>query len=186
MLEGFEILTKPLDEWEKNRLIPCIVRSFLLNHVGKEKFISIQDIAAGLFKLGFKTKKGKKLPSTDVRKYIHYIRENRLVPRLVANGRGYWVEPDPRKVERYVKKSLYPRANAISRVGEALMKDVKEPFELMKMKCLRTEGKIKFEFSRSTEPPDEKKYTIEAIGKRCSDLQEKMKAMFNLEEVQSN
>lgn len=64
---------------------------------------------------------GQSLGSARIRKIINHIRLTGLVPRLLANSKGYYISNDAREVDDYIA-SLHQRAGAILAVEEAIQK----------------------------------------------------------------
>lgn len=104
MIEGFEKETSPLSDKELE-LIPGLVMSFC-RRVGKKRAIQSWQILRAY------RRRGHKIDSARLRKMINYIRIYNMVPNLVSSNAGYWVEPDPYFVKKYIK-TLLSRSNAI-------------------------------------------------------------------------
>jgi hypothetical protein len=108
MIYGFEKETSPLNDKELE-LIPGLVISFC-RRVGKKRAIQNWQI------LRTYRKRGYRIDSARLRKMINYIRINNMVPNLVSGNVGYWIEPNPYFVKKYIK-SLISRSNAIKTVA---------------------------------------------------------------------
>lgn len=105
MLEGFENITYDLTEKEKE-LIPVFIRGFK-NKIGKDKAVTSFQIIERL--------KGHDLSGPRVRKIINYIRNNYLLPGLIATSDGYYISRDPAEVKNYIN-SLVHREKAIQNI----------------------------------------------------------------------
>lgn len=116
MIQGFEEQTQPLTDAELE-LLPLFVRSF--NHrKGKINAITNKDIIAKL------KDRGISISEPRVRKIINHIRNEALVPGLVASSEGYYVSDNPSEIEGYIK-SLAGRISAISKVKDSMVNYLK-------------------------------------------------------------
>lgn len=115
MLHGFENETRPLNGYEKNTLLPIIVRG-LSNRTGAANAVSNGHICISL------RNKGYKVTEVRIRKIINHIRIHGLVTCLIASGKGYWAESRQEVVD-YIE-SLKGRENAIKAVRMALEKQI--------------------------------------------------------------
>ena len=105
MITTFETQTKPLTEYEKDTLLPIMVKC-LSKHIGKDKVITNAEMCAKMAIYGYK------IGETRVRKIINHIRNNGLVECLIASGRGYYVTESAEEMEAYIK-SVKNREDAI-------------------------------------------------------------------------
>ena len=105
MIKTFEKQTNPLTEYEKNTLLPIMVKC-LSKHIGKDKVITNVEMCAKMTLYGYQ------LGETRVRKLINHIRNNGLVERLVASGKGYYVAESIKEMEAYIE-SVKNREEAI-------------------------------------------------------------------------
>ena len=80
---------------------------FLAKRKGQHKAVSNGDIQEFLY-----TKFEIEVAATSIRRYINYIRINKLVNNLIACGDGYYVATTPEQVSAYVQ-SLQHRALAL-------------------------------------------------------------------------
>lgn len=96
-MKNFEHYTEKLTDKEKEILVPWFVKG-LAAKVGKEKIISNPQIRAGM-----KSSLGIDVAEVQVRKIVAYIRDNDLLPGLVATQRGYYVTKNPEEVKEYIK-----------------------------------------------------------------------------------
>lgn len=97
MLKGWEHQTSPLDDYEKDVLLPLFVNG-LKTKIGHEKAVTNPQMIRALKQAGY-----KKLSEPRVRKIINHIRSNGLIVNLVASSKGYWIENDIEKRREYVE-----------------------------------------------------------------------------------
>lgn len=116
MLHGFENETRPLNGYEKNTLLPIIVRG-LSNRTGAANAVSNGHICISLRNNGYK------VTEVRIRKIINHIRIHGLVTCLIASGKGYYRAENRQEVVDYIK-SLKGRENAIKAVRMALEKQI--------------------------------------------------------------
>lgn len=120
MIKGFELETHGLTEFELKELIPILVKGFN-KRVGKDKAITnsaIIKILTNKYDLNH-------ISEPRIRKAIHFIRDNGLVPRLIASSNGYWVATSQKEMEDW-RDSLLGRINAIKNIldyAEMQLKD---------------------------------------------------------------
>lgn len=114
MITGFEEITQPLTEYEQNTLLPKFIESFT-KKIGKDKAVTNKTICEKL------SAAGDRITDARVRKIINYIRNNNLVPGLIATSAGYYVSTDPTEVKAYID-SLTGRASAIAHVRDNMQK----------------------------------------------------------------
>lgn len=105
MITTFETQTKPLTEYEKDTLLPIMVKC-LSKHIGKDKVITNAEMCAKMAIYGYK------IGETRVRKIINHIRNNGLVECLIATGKGYYVTESIEEMEAYIE-SVKNREDAI-------------------------------------------------------------------------
>lgn len=120
MIVGFENQTKDLTDYEKEILLPIIVKC-LRKHVGKEKAVSNAVICSKMQEQGYD------ITEVRTRKIINHIRINFLIECLVASGKGYYVANTESEMRRYII-SLECREGAIAAMRMAL----EEQLERMK------------------------------------------------------
>lgn len=99
-------------------VLPAMVNSFK-KRIGKENRITNKVIVERMKAAGYSVN------DVRVRKIINHIRRHRLVPRLIATDRGYYVAADPLELKKYLQ-SLDGRESAIKAVKDALTQDLKE------------------------------------------------------------
>lgn len=105
MITTFETQTKPLTEYEKDTLLPIMVKC-LSKHISKDKVITNAEMCAKMAIYGYK------IGETRVRKIINHIRNNGLVECLIATGKGYYVTESIEEMEAYIE-SVKNREDAI-------------------------------------------------------------------------
>lgn len=115
MIEGFENITHELTDYEKNNVMPRIVEGF--KRIGAEPTPNSKIIA----KL---TSEGYKVSAPRIRKIIHEIRVQGLIPNLISNSKGYFISSDPVEIINYIE-SLGQRVRSISEIGRALKEQLK-------------------------------------------------------------
>lgn len=116
MIDGFYLQTHPLTEEEKKVILPFC--NGLKTHVGKLNAITSDEMIRGIRK-----NCNVELTGPRVRKIISHIRQNDLVPRLVANSKGYYIEPNDEELLKYIN-SLKQRADAILEITTALRRQM--------------------------------------------------------------
>jgi hypothetical protein len=117
MIENFENETYELSDKEK-KLLPALV-NILQNHVGKNNAIKNYQICEFLNKYNLPVK----AQDARVRKMINYIRNNNLVPCLMATSTGYYVTRDPEELESFIR-SLNGRIDAIKKVRDSMLEQL--------------------------------------------------------------
>jgi len=108
MIQGFENETAPLTDYEKDTLLPVMVRSLAVKK-GSNMAVKNGYICKRLRDLGYKVTEAR------IRKLINHIRVNGLVPCLIATSAGYYVASSVKEMEDYID-SLYGREMAIHEV----------------------------------------------------------------------
>lgn len=112
MLNGFEKQTEPLNDYERDVLLPIIVQGLKIR-VGARRAITNRKVTTNLTNKGYKVSDGR------VRKLINHIRNNALVERLVATSNGYFVATDAKTMRDYIA-TLKGREGAIRAVRESM------------------------------------------------------------------
>jgi hypothetical protein len=120
MINGFEEETQPLTDYEKDTLLPIMVKG-LSKKVGNELAITNKVMVSVMRTAGYKISEAR------VRKLINHIRRNDLVPLLIASSKGYYIENDDEKVREYIE-SLHQRASAIYAVGRSVQRQYNDNF----------------------------------------------------------
>lgn len=116
MLDTFEDYTMPLNDYEREFLLPKMIKG-LQHHVGKDKTITNAKMREGL------ERQGLEVGDARIRKLISHIRIHGLVERLIATGKGYYVTNCVEELERYIL-SLRKRVAAIQAIIMALVEQL--------------------------------------------------------------
>ena len=106
MITGFEEQTEPLTDQEREVFLPPIIKGLRVK-VGKEKAVTNKDIVRGL-----KANCDIKICEARVRKMINHIRNNDIIPCLIATSKGYYIAETKDEMLDYIG-SLYGRVEAI-------------------------------------------------------------------------
>jgi len=107
LLELFEDITYELTNYERERLLPILVVG-LSKKIGPENAVTNKTIV---------DKVGRGLSGPRVRKIINVIRNEGLLPGLIASSKGYYITRDKSELDRYIR-SLEGRESAIRKVRE--------------------------------------------------------------------
>lgn len=123
MIVGFEEITEPLNDYEQFILLPVFVRC-LSTKIGKESAITNAKMVAAM-----KACKEPifKVDEPRVRKIINHIRENALVPCLIATSKGYYIATTDQELADY-EESLKGRIEAINQILESIHLQRKQRF----------------------------------------------------------
>jgi len=121
MIEGFEELTQPLNDYERDTLLPLIVWGLRLK-TGSDKVIAGSTIVSRM------RDKGYKLDGPRLRKIINHIRLHNLIPCLVSTSKGYFVASNDREITECIT-SLQSRADATQAIIHALTKQRAQTFQ---------------------------------------------------------
>ena len=108
----FEPETSKLSEYEKDELMPVMVKS-LQNKVGKENAVT------NCYMVEKMQEHGYKISEARVRKIVNYIRIHGLIDRLMASNKGYYITEDKNEMSNYIQ-SLIGREEAIHEVRETM------------------------------------------------------------------
>ncbi len=122
MIKGFEEVTVKISANEKEVYLPLVVE-VLSHRVGCKKAATNKMIREYLH-----LEDSVIITETKMRKIISYIRQNHLVPCLIATNRGYYVAEEKQEMDDYLK-SLQGRIDAIYASMKALEKQSEERFE---------------------------------------------------------
>jgi len=106
MITGFEEQTEPLTDQEREVFLPPIIKG-LRAKVGKDRAVTNKDIVRGL-----KVNLDIKIGEARVRKMINHIRNNDIIPCLIATSKGYYIAETKDEMLDYID-SLYGRVEAI-------------------------------------------------------------------------
>ena len=121
MIKGFEDVTTKISANEKEVYLPLVVE-VLSHRVGCKKAATNKMIREYLH-----LEDSVIITETKMRKIISYIRQNHLVPCLIATNRGYYVAEEKQEMNDYLK-SLQGRIDAIYASMKALEKQSEERF----------------------------------------------------------
>ena len=119
MITGFEEQTEPLTDMEREVFLPPIIKGLRVK-VGKDKAVTNRDIVRGL-----KANLDIKIGEARVRKMINHIRNNDIIPCLIATSKGYYIAETPEEVDDYID-SLYGRIEAITADVESMKRQKSE------------------------------------------------------------
>lgn len=112
MINGFTTQTEPLTEYERDTLLPVIVRG-LINKVGEAKAITNAAITRAMKSAGYQ------LTEARLRKIINHIRTTGMIRWLIATSKGYYIATSRQEMEDYIV-SLRGREDAIRAVRESM------------------------------------------------------------------
>lgn len=121
MIKGFEDVAAKISANEKEVYLPLVVE-VLSHRVGCKKAATNKMIREYLH-----LEDSVIITETKMRKIISYIRQNHLVPCLIATNRGYYVAEEKQEMNDYLK-SLQGRIDAIYASMKALEKQSEERF----------------------------------------------------------
>lgn len=116
MLNGFQIQTEPLTEYERDTLLPVICRG-LRNKIGEARAITNTAITKAMKGAGYQ------LTEARLRKIINHIRIHGLIKWLIATSKGYYIATSRQEMEDYIV-SLRGREDAIRAVRESMEKQL--------------------------------------------------------------
>ena len=114
MIQGFEQQTAPLNDYEREVLLPVIVRG-LLKRVGKSRRVSSTRIIDGMNAAHYR------LDGPRLRKIINHIRSNDIIVGLVSDGKGYFVASTASEIDECIV-SLQGRVDATQAIIRALQR----------------------------------------------------------------
>lgn len=112
MISGFDVETKPLDDFERITVLPRVIAGF---HLLAKSGLSVTSTAI-IRKL---SKEGITITGPRLRKVINHIRTNDLVIGVVADGEGYRVVSTPEAMLEYLD-SLDGRIESIRHMRDSL------------------------------------------------------------------
>jgi hypothetical protein len=113
MITGFEKETHELTDYELE-LVPRFVKGFKTK-IGEDNAIKNIDIQKKFKEIDIK------LSDARIRKVINYIRVNGLVKNLISSSKGYWIENDQERIDKYIN-SLQQRINSIQQLKNSFNK----------------------------------------------------------------
>lgn len=112
MIKGFEEQTQPLNDYERDTLLPLIVRG-LSTKLGAKLAITGNKICNAMRGAGYV------LDAPRLRKIVNHIRTYDLIPGLVSTSKGYFVASTAQELDECIN-SLQGRVDAIQAVINAL------------------------------------------------------------------
>lgn len=118
MLNGFEKQTEPLNDYERNILLPVIVHGLQIR-VGERNAVTNRKMTVVLRNQGYEISEAR------VRKLINHIRNHALVKRLIATSKGYYVATSVEALAEYID-TLRGREQAICAVRESMEQQYNE------------------------------------------------------------
>ena len=121
MIQGFTEQTEPLTEYEVETLLPQLVRG-LRTKVGRAMSVTNKAIIDGM-----KRNLGLSISDARVRKLINHIRNNDLVPCLIATSQGYYIAESEQELKDY-EDSLLGREEAIRSVRLSIQRQRKRKY----------------------------------------------------------
>ena len=114
MINTFEEYTFELTEYERETLQPMIIKGLKVS-IGKENSITNKKICKALKDLRHE------ITEPRLRKIIHSIRANNIIPLLLSTSKGYFVARDSKEVDDWIK-SMEQRINSQKQVLNAIKK----------------------------------------------------------------
>ena len=121
MINGFSEQTEPLTEYEEQTLLSQLVRG-LRTKVGRAMSVTNKAIIDGM-----KRNLGLSISDARVRKLINHIRNNDLVPCLIATSQGYYIAESEQELKDY-EDSLLGREEAIRSVRLSIQRQRKRKY----------------------------------------------------------
>jgi len=115
VIDGFENITKELTEYENDNVLPRVIQG-LNKRFGEKNIITNSTMVKVLKSEGFK------ISGPRIRKIIHEIRVNHIIPRLVSSSNGYYIATSHKELDIYIK-SLQQRRASITETIKAMQKD---------------------------------------------------------------
>lgn len=125
MIQSFEEQTHPLTDYELKTLLPLMIQGFTTK-IGVTKCVTNPQICKALKSKGFEVNEPR------IRKLVFYIRQQNLVPNLIASSKGYWIATDRKEVDTWID-SLQSRIDALTETLNYATK-LKENFSDLKYK----------------------------------------------------
>jgi cobalamin biosynthesis Co2+ chelatase CbiK len=117
MITGFEKETHELTEYEKNILLPVILKG-LSKKKGKRNAVTSSYICRVLKTKGFKISRPR------FRKIVQYIRINGLIDCLISTRNGYYIAESYQECFEYIQ-SFDQRINSMTVARDALQYQMK-------------------------------------------------------------
>lgn len=117
MLQGFEEITKDLNDFEINKVIHLIALG-ISTKIGKDKAISSSKICAAINNR--KDLDGYKLTPVKLRKIMQAIRLSGKIMYLCSNSKGYYVAASSNELDDCIE-SLEQRVSQQQRVIDSMI-----------------------------------------------------------------
>jgi len=126
MITTFEDITYELTFLERQHLLPLVVerwrrRSARDPKITMKEMVDSTNTLLQRLDLDVKTKKALKATGPRMRKIIHCIRVENLVPRLIANSKGYFIAENDEQILKFIN-SCKERANSFIETATAMEK----------------------------------------------------------------
>lgn len=135
MVTGFEQFSYELNQFEREIILPLVLRAWKRRDPNEKKLIKMKDMIDGVNDLCkanqiFRQrtlKNGKvkvykaiyKIDGPRMRKIIHHLRVSGKVKDLIATSEGYFRTNDPKQIANFIK-SCRERANSFLEVANAM------------------------------------------------------------------
>jgi hypothetical protein len=118
MITLFEEITYELTDYEKETLLPIIVKGLSKKH-GKGNAITNKKMCEAL------TKAGYEINGPRLRKIIHHIRVEQLLVGLCSNSKGYYITNSLEELSQYVL-SLAQRIRSQQEIYKSMKRDMEQ------------------------------------------------------------
>lgn len=118
MITLFEEITYELTEYEKDKLVPIIVKGLSKKH-GKKNAITNKKMCEALTKIGYD------INGPRLRKIIHHIRVEQLLVGLCSNSKGYYITNSLEELGEYVV-SLAQRIRSQQEIYKSMKRDMEK------------------------------------------------------------
>ena len=118
MITLFEEITYELTDYEKDKLVPIIVKG-LSNKHGKKNAITNKKMCEAL------TNAGYDINGPRLRKIIHHIRVEQLLVGLCSNSKGYYITDNLDELGEYVV-SLGQRIRSQQEIYKSMKRDMEK------------------------------------------------------------
>ena len=126
MIRNFEKYTHEITLVEKEIVLPWLILRLILC-IGKDKAITnkklVDTFNISFFKNPLKPDKYVRTEAARIRKLIHIIRVNDVIPFLLAGTKGYYIADDKTEIETYLG-SVEDRLRAIHKIRSALKRQL--------------------------------------------------------------
>ncbi len=123
MIRNFKKETCPLNDYEKEKLLPAVVK-ILSSRVGSDRAVTSNSL------IGIHLREYMTDPAR-LRKVINYIRTKGLIKGLMATSRGYYIAKTREELEAYIE-SLQGREDAIKELRRSIRRQMNSLFPLPK------------------------------------------------------